>query len=222
MCEASRFVAYRRGVVTLLLIVAFNSASAAEPYVEAGVVGSEVKTAGFIDHVAFRTGKEFDSKRSVGWKIAGGYRLSNYLALEAGYMDFGEKKLGRTFVSFSNSGSTSLSDGRIDIKGPYAAVVVSPSAGRWHPFAKAGVFYADTAVSALVSGGDLFGHPRFQYFESDSAKSTELLLEVGVTYRATDHYGVSLALTSVPNAGDEDRTGEDDLVAVSLSFQYSF
>src|SRR5262245_8845410 len=143
-----------RQLAALLLIVS-TTAHAAEPYIEVGVSGSELKTTGFLNRLS-PSGKEFGEERSVGWRVAGGYRFSPYVAVEGGYADFGNKTIDSQFLSFSNSGAVSVDNARFDIKGPYAAVVGSASSGHWHPFAKIGVFLADTSVSGRVHSGGFF------------------------------------------------------------------
>jgi hypothetical protein len=225
MRETSRFAACLCGAGLLLILVAapFDTANAAEPYVEVGVSRTELETRGFIQDISTVARGEFNKEHSVGWRIAGGYRVWRYVGFEAGFVDFGKPTVENELLSFSNTSTTRLDEGRVRIKGPFAAVTGSLSAGQWQPFAKIGVLRADTSVSAHVVFNNLFTGQRLsEYFVSDSATSTELLLGLGVTFRAMDHYGVSFELTRVPNAGDEERTGEDDVTSYSLSFQYSF
>jgi hypothetical protein len=224
MYEAIRCAAHRCGPALLLIVAgtAFQTANAAEPYVDVGVVGSELKITGFTEPVNNRLPGSSGTERSAGWRIAGGYRFSRYVAVEAGFADFGNKTPDDILIETGTSHTTYLHDTRIKIKGPYAALVGSVPADHWLPFAKIGVLRADTSVSTHIITAIHFSPQVIDTPRSVSAKTAELQWGVGVAYRFTDRYGAALELMSVPKVGDKDRTGEDDLTALSLSFQYTF
>lgn len=223
--NGARFAEHRRGGAALLLfiIATFDTANAAGLYVEAGAVGSNLDTHGFVEQLVRDDFENFGNERSAGWRVAGGYRIARYLAVEAGFADFGEKTPPDAAAAMGNSFTTFLRDTRITLRGPYGALVGSLPIGHWDAFVKIGALRAHTAETTHVVTSLRFPvRPSIENDVAESASTTELLLGIGVTYRITDHYGVVLEATRVPKVGDPDATGEGDLTSLSLSAQYSF
>ena len=86
-----------------------------------------------------------DFKESdVSWKVFGGYRFFDYLALEAGYVDLGKPNGSSCFTDNPPTGSICESrewDVSVDVNGwSVDAVGILPLGENWELFAKLGVY----------------------------------------------------------------------------------
>ena len=224
-----------RGAELLLLaaIAAHNVADAAEtdaatsgPYVTAGVVESSMDLHGIA--VLSQEVPEFGDEQSTGWSVGVGYRLSRYLAVEVGRMDFGEK----TFVPENdpvtlnslNVTHRTLVHARVENRGNYFALSGSfPIKDHWEPYATLGAVRAETtAATRIRSVSNSTGATLSEAESSLSDNSTETMFVLGVRYTVGNRYAIVLEAMAIPDLGSEEVTNDGDLKSLSLGFQYRF
>jgi OOP family OmpA-OmpF porin len=163
-------------------------------YIGAGVGQSEVDD--------FCSGVSNCDDTDTGWKLFGGYRFTQYVAIEAGYVDFGK---------FSgNSGGIS---GSAEVTGVTAHVVGTlPLNERFSLIGRLGTIYADVDVKA--SGFGIYYH--------DDDQSFDFAAGVGAEVNITNQFSLRAEYELFKDVGDDDTTGEDDVSLASLSAVFRF
>jgi len=161
------------------------------------------------------------------WSLAFGYRFVPYFGVEAAYLDMGEMTFedsgrenagGGAFYEYSYSTSISLN-------GPAVSLVAAVPMQAFEFNAKLGVLFAKTELKESLSETlSVPGFPVDRYSDSfsDSSSTTETLYGLGAGYTFGDHFHVRLDWTMIPDAGDEDELGEDDVSSLTVGFQYRF
>jgi OmpA-OmpF porin, OOP family len=167
---------------------------------------------------------------SISQALSFGYRFTRYLGIEASYADLRQAEFSSSGLLFSTSIAGTRANGTSNIefgvRGPSVAIVGSIPIHDWEIVAKIGALYAATRIEgrldAIVTRS--FGLPSFELHESvsESARTTEALVSVGVGYTFAEHYHVKLDWTGMRDVGDEEETAEADITVTSLGFQYRF
>jgi len=147
-----------------------------------------------------------------------GYRFLPYLAVEASYLDMGNASYKASGTVFDGETYT---DANINVdwesKGPTLSVLgILPFADVWDVYARLGMFFADTKVSAKISTATDSGSDDF------SKNTTEFLWGVGGGYTFMDRWTVRLEYTAIPDLGDKNETGEFDADRITLGLLYRF
>ena len=138
----------------------------------------------------------------TGWKLFGGYRFTQYVAIEAGYVDLGEYS--------GNSGGISAS---AEVTGVTAHVVGTlPLHERFSLIGRLGTIYAD--VDAKASG--------FGISVSEDDQSFAFAVGVGAEVNITDQFSLRAEYELFKDVGDDDSTGEDDVYLASISAVFRF
>jgi OOP family OmpA-OmpF porin len=152
------------------------------------------------------------------FSLFGGYRFSQYLAVEAGYVDFGTAEY--------------RASGVIDPFGPQAAVPATYSAdfevagftataigavpigAMFDVHGRAGILFADTELTeaaAIATSSDR---------ASTSASSQDFFYGLGVGLQVGQNWSFSLDWQQFKDVGDDDETGESDVNRLSLGVIY--
>lgn len=165
-----------------------------------------------------------DSDTAFG--LVTGYRFTRYLAVEAGYVNFGK-------VSFKSraSGTYPLDTGTTDVTiesettgFTFAVLGALPLSRDWELLARAGVLFADNKIRIEInSTGNQFIPPLGNSFSaSDSESSTETFAALGISRRFLEIYSLRLEYQRAFDAGDEDAGGKGDLDVISLGVMVTF
>ncbi|HEX7043747.1 MAG TPA: outer membrane beta-barrel protein [Burkholderiales bacterium] len=181
----------RRLAAPLLL-----GASLAAPglaWAQQGFVGLGVGSSSLVDENDAMPGANVDDS-DTGWKVFGGYSFNELLAVEVGYVDFGEFSAATgsweaTGINVSALGTWPL--------GSEFSLLGKVGANRWD---------AERRLGA-TSGDDT---------------GTDILYGVGLQYDFTDQIGGRFEWERFANVGEPGVTGESDLDLLSVSVAYKF
>jgi len=146
-----------------------------------------------------------------------GYQILPYLAVEASYVDLDDAEY---------RGSATVTDGfgtadfrtqvTTESSGPALSVLgILPLPRNWEVYARAGVYFSSTDVTARLSSGDVV------FAASDSSNSEEFLWGAGVGY-SRDQWTVRLDYQQYTDVGDEDVLGEVNVDRIAFSALYRF
>ena len=150
------------------------------------------------------------------FSLFGGYRFSEYFAVEAGYVDFGT-------VEYRSSGMVDLIGSPMpatysidfEAKGFTATAVGSvPLGTAFDLHGRAGILFADTKITETASIASF--SDRFSY----SANSQDFFYGLGVGLHLAQHWSFSLDWQQFKDVGDDEETGESDVNRLSLGVIY--
>jgi OOP family OmpA-OmpF porin len=151
-----------------------------------------------------------DTGSGTQWRLQGGYRFNPYVALEAGYIDFGQADYTATYSGGSAQGSVKA--GGVDV----AALVSLPVGDSFSVFGKVG------AVAAKVESSLSAGAPASLASGDASENVVRPLLGVGALYKLSEHVDLRADYDYVSGLGKSDTTGKLDASMVSLGLAYTF
>jgi OOP family OmpA-OmpF porin len=142
------------------------------------------------------------------WRLQAGYRFNDYVAVEAGYIDFGKAKYHATYAGGTASGD--LKAGGIDL----AALISAPIGDGFSIFGKIGVVDAKVKanLSSTLAGAD----------GSSSTTVVRPLVGIGGSYQLTPQVSLRADLDHVSGLGKSTTTGKLSSNMVSLGVAYSF
>jgi len=144
------------------------------------------------------------------WRLQGGYRLNQYLALEAGYIDFGQADYKASYTGGSARGD--LKAGGVDV----AALASVPLNDSFSVFAKAGVVFAHVKSSLSA------GAPASLASSDSTSNVVRPLLGIGANYKLTQNVDLRADFDHVSGLGDSSKTGKMDANMISVGFAYTF
>ncbi|MBB6093152.1 OOP family OmpA-OmpF porin [Povalibacter uvarum] len=154
------------------------------------------------------------------WSIFGGFRVNQYIAFEAGYLDLGSPSY-RADVSFEPFGVPPAIDAFMDIEfnatGFTTAFIGSLPLGEMFDLhGRLGIFFSETELKLRV-GDD-------QGSEGDklSGDDTDIFYGAGAAMHFGPSWSVSLDYQLYKDVGNEDETGETDVDSVTLAAIYRF
>jgi OOP family OmpA-OmpF porin len=151
-----------------------------------------------------------DSGSGTQWRLQVGYRFNHYLAVEAGYIDFGKASYTASYAGGSAQGS--LKAGGVDI----AALAFLPLSDDFSVFGKVGGVEAKVESSLSAVG------PAALASGSDSVNEFRPLLGVGASYKLSQHLDLRADYDYVNNLGNSDKTGTMAVNMISLGAVYNF
>lgn len=151
------------------------------------------------------------------FSLFGGYRISEYFAVEAGYVDFGTAEYRSSGVVDPIGLPPSPATYGIDfeVAGFTAAAIGAVPLGQsfdlhW----RLGVLFADTEISQRASVSSSAASDSF------SADSQDLFYGLGAAFHLGQNWSFSLDWQQFKDVGDEDETGETDVNRLSLGVIY--
>jgi hypothetical protein len=161
----------------------------------------------------------FDSKdSSYGFVV--GWRLTEHIALEGGYMDLGD-------VTYRDR-STGLSEGFPDpenwaqnVESSTSGIALSalgiwPLTYRWEVYARGGLLISNNTESVFITDG--VGSESLR----GSKSGADLLAGVGVSFSVVEIYNIRLEYGRVFDAGEDDTLDEADVDMATLNISVSF
>ena len=156
------------------------------------------------------TGKTNDNKTT--WGVAAGYRFSQSLAIELGYVDLGELTSDVTDATGATNARAAVG---FSADGVTLAMIGTFPIGKWELFLKAGVFYSNTVLEYSGSQeGDDFG-ARITNEDEDA------IYGIGVRYPLSESLRIYLDTTYFMEVGQPD-TGRSDYLNTSLGAVWRF
>lgn len=172
------------------------------------------------------TTASFDSSdSSYGFVV--GWRMSDHLAFEGGYMDLGDVKYREhsegLFLSQADppeppeAGTLqqNIDSGTSGIQ--LSALGILPLSYRWEVYAKGGVLISNSVESVFIAD-DLGNTARFRVTQS----GFDLLAGAGISFSIADIYNLRLEYVRVFDAGDKDTVDEADVDMAALNVTVSF
>ena len=176
--------------------------------------------------VAGSINTRFDDKDSS-WKAFLGYRVTDWLAVEANYADLGEHSTDTRF-----RGGDPVADGQVIIKRQVEgfgvdAVLSAPLTPAFSLFGRIGVFRADMDASAQLGGNVVFNNGG-DTFRSTSQRENITRYGAGVDFHFARNLGARLEWERYEKVGKKfevggsGTTGEADMDNVTLSLVYRF
>ncbi len=204
-------------VVSLLLVVAMDASADGWPYVGASggysfIDVSENNISVGAVNSGFASAQTSIDDTDTGWKVFGGWRFNEYIALEGSYIDFGEAKF-----KTRTTGPDGVIDGKADGTAYAVDVIAIARPAEWADlFVKVGGFRWDVdAKQAEVVDG-----------EASSVKNdetgTDVKAGIGASFMLSDSVAVRLEAEGYFNVGDKNRTGNADIGFLSIGLSYGF
>ncbi len=171
--------------------------------------------------VAGSLATRFDDKDSA-WKALVGYRITDWLAIEASYADLGDHSTDTTFL-----GGDPTAQGRVIIRRQVKgfgldAVLSAPVAGMFTVFGRVGAFRADLDASAELGGNVVFTGGNGETFRSTSQKETVARFGAGLEVPIARNISGRFEWERYSNVGKRfevggsGTTGEADMDVLSL------
>jgi OmpA-OmpF porin, OOP family len=151
--------------------------------------------------------------KDTAFRIYGGYRILENLAVEVAYVDYGAFKSNSTIVSGGFGTATGKWSG-YHLSG--SAVGILPVGQNLLLFGKAGLGYWNLDFDFTASG------PGGTLTASDSDSGISPLLGIGAVLNFTQNFGIRAEWERHLNIGDDNTTGESDIDILSLGLQFSF
>jgi OOP family OmpA-OmpF porin len=144
------------------------------------------------------------------WRLQGGYRFNENLALELGYIDFGKARYQAAYAGGAASGEVKA--GGFDV----AALASLPLGEGFSVFGKLGL------VAARVTSSLSAGAPASGASGNWSATVVRPLLGVGASYQLSRNVDLRMDYDHVSGLGKSGSTGKMDDNMVSLGAIYNF
>lgn len=152
------------------------------------------------------------------FSLFGGYRFSQYFAVEAGYVDFGtaEYRASGVLDPFGPQTPVDASySADFEVSGFTAtAIGAVPIGTLFDVHGRAGLLFADTEITETATIATTSDR------ESFSASSENLFYGVGVGLQLGQNWSFSLDWQQFKDVGDDDETGEVDVNSLSLGVIY--
>jgi OOP family OmpA-OmpF porin len=168
-------------------------------------------------------------RRDSAWKAFGGYRLNDWLALEAFYADLGSHQVVTSFTTTNTTLTGSFTLDR-EIKGyGLDAVFIAPLADRFSIFGRAGAFRSSLDASATLAGNIVFSNGNSsETFRAATRKETALHYGVGGEWRFHPNAALRLEWERFNDIGKKfeiggtGTTGEADTDLVTAGITWRF
>jgi opacity protein-like surface antigen len=163
------------------------------------------------------SGDSSTSEDGFTYGITFGYQVLPHLAVEASYVDLGDAEYrGSATVTDGVSAADFHTQVTADSSGPALSVLgILPLPRNWEVYARAGVYFSNTDVTAQLSSGDVVSAA------SDASNSEEFLWGAGVGY-SRDRWTVRLDYQQYTDVGDDDVLGEVNIDRIAFSALYRF
>lgn len=154
------------------------------------------------------TSNNIDDSDSA-WRLFGGYRLNERIAVEGSYQDLGDFSIARSLVGNQTfAGSSETSGWGLDLVGTF------PLSEKFAFLAKAGINY--TQIEDAIRPG-----PGSSFIPSDDYKSIGGTYGLGAEYNVTDRLGLRAEVSRL-RLDDDSALIDDDLTLLTVSALYRF
>lgn len=157
---------------------------------------------------------ESKDRHDTAWKLFAGYNFNQYLAVEAGYTDFGKAK-----YEYQGNGALAGFQGETKAEQDAWFAVAKgtfPIDAQFNVFGKLGV----TRNHLKVSGSTNI--PGFTDLGSESENRSDALIGVGAEFLPAKNFGIRVEYENYGRFGDQDNTGRTrvDLWSVGAVFNF--
>lgn len=205
----------RRSLWMTLAALAFAPAASADDSgwylgAEAGLADTADKSQLCCAGFPLLTGDTHDNKTS--WRVAGGYRFNQNIALELGYVDLGE-------LTSEVSDATGATDARAAVgfsaEGVTFAMIGTFPIAKWELYLKAGVFYSSTVLEYSGSQSATDFGARITNDDEDA------LYGIGLRYPLSERLRIYVDSTYFMEVG-EANTGRSDYLNTSIGALWRF
>jgi hypothetical protein len=150
------------------------------------------------------------------WSLYVGYRIMDYLAVEAAYLDLnGAEYRGNVTIPDLGTGQVRLDWSAQGF--PLTVLGIWPINDTWEVFGRVGVFIGDVDLDGFVYGGEGDSGKI-----SDSASSTQFIGGVGVDAYFMENLAVRFEWMAMPSIGDDDVGGSANWNELALSLLWKF
>lgn len=224
----------RAAIIAFIVLagsVGFGSAQAAQLGIYAGIsyamvekdstrAAFENEALGIYDAFGFTptsTSASLDSKdSSYGFVV--GWRLTEHIALEGGYMDLGDVVYkDRSAGVFANTVQNWGQNIETSTSGiALSALAIVPLSYRWEVFARGGALISNSEESVFITDGN-----QSQKLRANQS-GFDLFAGVGVGFSLAEIYNLRLEYGRVFDAGDSDLVDEADVDMATLNVTVSF
>ncbi|MGH8235994.1 MAG: outer membrane beta-barrel protein [Steroidobacteraceae bacterium] len=165
------------------------------------------------------TTASFDAKdSSYGFVV--GWRLSEHIALEGGYMDLGDVSYrDRSTGLFNNTPPAENWAQNVETSTSgimFSALGILPLSYRWEVFLRGGVMISNSEESVFITDG--IGSEKLRATQS----GFDLFAGAGVSFSIAEIYNVRLEYGRVFDAGDDSTLDEADVDMATLNVTVSF
>lgn len=179
--------------------------------------------AGFVPDPATRTSSFDDEDSAYGFVV--GWRMSEHLAFEGGYMDLGDVKYREHAAGiFLGPDPTQDEPGtlqqNIDSSTSgieLSALAILPLSYRWEVYARGGALISNNTASVFVLD-DLGNSGKLRSTKS----GFDLLAGVGISFSLAEIYNLRLEYQRVFDAGESDTLDEADVDLATFNVSVSF
>ena len=163
--------------------------------------------------------RSFDSKDSA-YGFVVGWRLTEHIALEGGYMDLGEVVLRDRSTGIVDAQPVPQEWGQ-NVESSTSGIALSalgilPLSYRWEVYARAGLLISNNTERVFITNG----------VDSESLRASksgaDLLAGIGVSFSIVEIYNLRLEFGRVFDAGEEDTLDEADVDMATLNIAVSF
>ena len=159
-----------------------------------------------------------DSK-DIGYAAQFGYRFNRYLATEFALVQYGElHSQARADIDLGSGFVPAAVDVRFHVTGPQMSMIgILPLNEKFEIYVRAGLLFAasEREFSIKVDG-------QVNSFGSSKGDSTEIVLGVGGAYNVNQMFAVRFQYERVPEVGDRQRTGVEDVDTASIGLIVRF
>jgi OmpA-OmpF porin, OOP family len=225
---------FQNAMLSLALVALGAPAFAETPRWYAGIAGGQSQTSDELVRNRESTivngtsvGSDFDAKDNA-WKVFGGFRFNDLLAVELNYAD-----LGRSHLTTNTLGGDPVAPGSVSIArkicGYGADVVLSaPMGTRYAIFGRVGAFRSRLEADAQLTGNVVFTDAPGVTSRSTTVNETVVKFGVGGDWWFTKNAALRLEWERYHNigkafqVGGTGTTGEADVDAVSLGVLMRF
>jgi OmpA-OmpF porin, OOP family len=188
----------------MVFVLSTTHAQEVGPYIGAGIGGTKVN----VNEGPFF---EKDDDWNGSWSLTGGYRLTTWLAVEAGYADLGTLK----FHSDTSVPGVFDVDSEFKIKGFTAAVVGTlPLSSAFDLHGRVGALFSDTDTNIRF--------PNTGFRQSFSGSDEDLFYGAGVGWHVNENWSLSLDYERYQDVGEEGVPGEGDVDSVGIHAFFNF
>ncbi len=160
----------------------------------------------------------FDSKdSSYGFVV--GWRLSEHIAVEGGYMDLGDVTYRDTSAGVFNNTSQQTWQQNVDSSTSgiaLSALGILPLTYRWEIYARGGALISNSTESVFITDG--IGSQKFR----GSKSGFDLLAGAGISFSVAEIYNLRLEYQRVFDAGEKSTLDEADVDLATFNVSVSF
>ena len=161
----------------------------------------------------------FDTEDSA-YGFVVGWRLTEHIAVEGGYLDLGEVKYrDRSTGLFDNTPPPENWGQNLETSTSgiaLSALGILPLSYRWEVYARAGALIANSTATVFITDG--IGSERLRATKS----GFDLLAGAGISFSVVEIYNVRLEYARVFDAGDDATLDEADVDMATLNITVSF